>query len=153
MRRQTWLIFAAARLTATASFFLLRVVHFDDVAVNRHLAKISPHVLCTELFHLRFDEVMFVFRIKGRVSLIENRRVYIHRLCLLFSKSYSPVGTPRKIPLHNTTDKRQRILGVGHEKRRSIASFRLKTKPAGISWVLSFFLDRIYKKWYNKAAS
>ncbi len=38
-------------------------------------------------------------------------------------KSYSPVGTPRKIPLHNTTDKRQRILGVGHEKRRSKASF------------------------------
>lgn len=30
---------------------------------------------------------------------------------------------------------------------------RLKTKPAGISWVLSFFLDRIYKKWYNKAVS
>ena len=30
---------------------------------------------------------------------------------------------------------------------------RLKTKPAGISWVLSFFLDRMYKKWYNKAAS
>ena len=32
-------------------------------------------------------------------------------------------------------------------------SVRLKTKPAGISWVLSFFLDRIYKKWYNKAVS
>ena len=31
--------------------------------------------------------------------------------------------------------------------------FRLKTKPADISWVLSFFLDRMYKKWYNKAAS
>ena len=64
----------------------LLIVHFDDVAVYRHLAKIRSHVLCTELFHLRFDEVMFVFRIKGRVSLIENRRVYIHRLCLLFSK-------------------------------------------------------------------
>ena len=33
------------------------------------------------------------------------------------------------------------------------APFRLKTKPADISWVLSFFLDRMYKKWYNKAAS
>ena len=32
-------------------------------------------------------------------------------------------------------------------------SRRLKTKPAGISWALSFSLDRIYKKWYNKAAS
>ena len=30
---------------------------------------------------------------------------------------------------------------------------RLKTKPTGISWVLYFFLDRMYKKWYNKAAS
>ena len=38
-------------------------------------------------------------------------------------KSYSPVGTPRKIPLRNTTDKSQWFLGVGHEKRRSKASF------------------------------
>ena len=36
---------------------------------------------------------------------------------------------------------------------RPLGRFRLKTKPAGISWVLSFFLDRIYKKWYNKAVS
>ena len=31
-----------------------------------------------------------IFQIKGRVSLIENRRVYIHRLCLLFSKIVFP---------------------------------------------------------------
>ena len=35
-----------------------------------------------------------IFWIKGRVSLIQNRRVYIHRLCLLFSKIVILVGSP-----------------------------------------------------------
>ena len=36
--------------------FLLGVVHFDDVAVDRHLAEICAHVLSTELRHLALDE-------------------------------------------------------------------------------------------------
>ena len=48
---------------------------------------------------------------------------YINPLDINSLKSYSPVGTPRKIPLRNTTDKSQWFLGVGHEKRRSKASF------------------------------
>ena len=52
MRRQIWLILDAARLTAAASFFLLGIVHFDDVAVNRHLSEIRTHILCSELRHL-----------------------------------------------------------------------------------------------------
>ena len=31
------------------------IVHFDDVAINRHLAKILSHVLSTELRHLRLN--------------------------------------------------------------------------------------------------
>ena len=42
---------------------------------------------------------------------------------------------------------------ISHKKSGIAAALRLKTKPADISWVLSFFLDRMYKKWYNKAAS
>lgn len=56
------------------------------------------------------------FRIKGRVSLIENRRVYIHRLCLLFSKIVFPVGSPRRIPLHFTTDNFTQKVGIENEK-------------------------------------
>ena len=36
--------------------FLLGVVHFDDVTVNRHLAKIRAHVLGAELRHFALDE-------------------------------------------------------------------------------------------------
>ena len=42
--------------------------------------------------------------IKGRVPLLENRRVYGHRLCLLFSQNRIPGASPRKNPLHFTTD-------------------------------------------------
>ena len=36
--------------------FLLGVVHFDDVAVNRHFSEICAHVLSSELRHLALDE-------------------------------------------------------------------------------------------------
>ena len=38
----------------------LLVVHFDDVAVYRHLAKIRSHVLSTELRHLRLNHSFLV---------------------------------------------------------------------------------------------
>ena len=59
MRRQMWLILAAARLTAAASFFC-SVFHLDDVAVNRHLAEIRAHVPCTELRHFVLDDPFLV---------------------------------------------------------------------------------------------
>ena len=45
-----------------------------------------------------------IFQIKGRVSLIENRRVYIHRLCLLISQNRIPRRLLREMSLHFTTD-------------------------------------------------
>ena len=39
-----------------------------------------------------------IFQIKGRVSLIRNRRVYIHRLCLLFSQIVFPEDSSVKCP-------------------------------------------------------
>ena len=46
-----------------------------------------------------------------------------HRICLLFSKIVFPLGSPRKIPLHFTTDIFMAVGGVSNEKRRSKASF------------------------------
>ena len=40
----------------------LLIVHFDDVAVYRHLAKIRSHVLSTELRHLRLNNSFLVIR-------------------------------------------------------------------------------------------
>ena len=42
------------------SYGLHTIVHFDDVAVNRHLAKIRSHVLSTELRHLRLNDFFLV---------------------------------------------------------------------------------------------
>ena len=36
------------------------IVHFDDVSVFRHLAKIRSHVLSTELRHLRLNNSFLV---------------------------------------------------------------------------------------------
>ena len=45
-----------------------------------------------------------IFQIKGRVSLIENRKCG-YTCCACYSlKSYSLAEIPRKIPLHITTD-------------------------------------------------
>ena len=44
------------------SYGLHTIVHFDDVAVYRHLAKIRSHVLSTELRHLRLDNSFLVIR-------------------------------------------------------------------------------------------
>ena len=41
-------------------FLLLRVVHLDDIAVNRHLPEICSHVLCSELRHLRLDDPFLI---------------------------------------------------------------------------------------------
>ena len=38
----------------------LLIVHFDDVAFYRHLAKIRSHVLSTELHHLRLNHSFLV---------------------------------------------------------------------------------------------
>ena len=35
--------------------FLLGVIHLDDVAVDRHLAKIGSHVFSAKLIHLFLD--------------------------------------------------------------------------------------------------
>ena len=42
------------------SYGLHTIVHFDDVAVYRHLAKILSHVLSTELRHLRLNHSFLV---------------------------------------------------------------------------------------------
>ena len=42
------------------SYGLHTIVHFDDVAVYRHLAKIRSHVLSTELRHLRLNNSFLV---------------------------------------------------------------------------------------------
>ena len=42
------------------SYGLHTIVHFDDVAVYRHLAKIRSHVLSTELRHLRLNHSFLV---------------------------------------------------------------------------------------------
>ncbi|MBS7238779.1 MAG: hypothetical protein KIG94_01140 [Acetatifactor sp.] len=42
------------------SYGLHTIVHFDDVAINRHLAKILSHVLSTELRHLRLNHSFLV---------------------------------------------------------------------------------------------
>ena len=41
-------------------FLLLRVVHLDDLAVNRHLPEICSHVLCSELRHLCLDDSFLI---------------------------------------------------------------------------------------------
>ena len=43
-----------------SEFFLLRIIHLDDVPINRHLAKVSSHVLCAELCHLRLDDSLLI---------------------------------------------------------------------------------------------
>ena len=42
------------------SYGLHTIVHFDDVAVYRHLAKILSHVLSAELRHLRLNHSFLV---------------------------------------------------------------------------------------------
>ena len=42
------------------SYGLHTIVHFDDVAVYRHPAKILSHVLSTELRHLRLNHSFLV---------------------------------------------------------------------------------------------
>ena len=37
------------------SYGLHTIVHFDDVAVNRHLTKIGSHVFSAKLIHLFLD--------------------------------------------------------------------------------------------------
>ena len=39
-----------------------------------------------------------------------------HRICLLFSKIVIPVGSPRKIPLHFTTDKKLAFDGYAQKQ-------------------------------------
>ena len=41
-------------------FLLLRIVHLDDIAVNRHLPEICSHVPCSELRHLCLDDSFFI---------------------------------------------------------------------------------------------
>ena len=36
------------------------IVHFDDVAINRHLSEIRAHVACTKLRHLRLNHSFLV---------------------------------------------------------------------------------------------
>ena len=38
----------------------LLIVHFDDVAVYRHLSEIRAHVACTKLRHLRLNHSFLV---------------------------------------------------------------------------------------------
>lgn len=44
----------------SGQLFLLCVVHFDDIAVNRHLAEIGSHVASSQLCHFVFDQPVFV---------------------------------------------------------------------------------------------
>ena len=41
-------------------FLLLRVVHLDDLTVNRHLPEICAHILCSELRHLCLDNPFLI---------------------------------------------------------------------------------------------
>ena len=43
------------------SYGLHTIVHFDDVAINRHLSEIRAHVACTKLRHLALYEFLFLF--------------------------------------------------------------------------------------------
>ena len=36
----------------SGQLFLLGVIHLDDLAVNRHLAKIGSHIFSAKLLHL-----------------------------------------------------------------------------------------------------
>ena len=42
------------------SYGLHTIVHFDDVAVYRHLSEIRAHVACTKLRHLRLNHSFLV---------------------------------------------------------------------------------------------
>lgn len=45
----------------SSQFLLLGVIHFDDIAVDRHLAQICPHIMGAELRHLVLYEFLFLF--------------------------------------------------------------------------------------------
>lgn len=45
----------------SSQFLLLGVIHFDDIAVDRHLAQICPHIMGAELLHLVLYEFLFLF--------------------------------------------------------------------------------------------
>ena len=77
----------------------------------------APTLLVLEAFPTN------IFQIKGRVSLIENRRCG-YTCCACYSlKSYSLAETPRKIPLHSIRTNKAKMSGIRKRKRRSIASF------------------------------
>ena len=62
-------------------FLLLRVVHLDDIAVNRHLPEICSHVLCSKLRHLCLDDSFLIVGDKEE-NLIWSRPV-CHRRSVL----------------------------------------------------------------------
>lgn len=53
-------MFVAILLTAAANFFLLGVVHLDNVAGDQHLAGVSAEVVRSQLAHLVLDEIQFL---------------------------------------------------------------------------------------------
>ena len=44
----------------SSQFLLLGVIHFDDIAVDRHLAQIGSHVFSAKLLHLFLDSLTFL---------------------------------------------------------------------------------------------
>ena len=44
----------------SSQFLLLGAIHFDDIAVDRHLTKIGSHVFGAKLLHLSLDKLMFL---------------------------------------------------------------------------------------------
>ena len=101
--------------------FLLGVVHFDDVAVNRHLAEICTHVPGAELRHLVLDEPPLLLGDAVRIGLVRsaigysppsNYNGHFKRKTWYCAKNFSEHETF----LHFTTDNFEQKLGTCSEK-------------------------------------